>query len=61
MSYSSLIVLVPPNNNITVCFSQNECNLHSLLLGVSVATEANLIVIKVLSKSNRKPSGPSMP
>lgn len=60
MSYFSLVVLVPPNNNIAMCFSQSECNLRSLLLGVSAATEANLILIKVLSKSNQKPSQPSM-
>lgn len=61
MSYSSMIVLVSPNNNITVCFSQSECNLHSMLLGVSAAAaEANLILIEVLSKSNPKPYGLSM-
>ena len=60
MSHSFMIVLVSPNNNIAVCFSQSECNLHSMLLGVSAAAEANLILIKVLSKSNPKPYRPSM-
>lgn len=60
MSYSSMMVPVSPNNNIAVCFSQSECNLHSVLLGASAAAEANLILIKVLSKSNARSYGPSM-
>lgn len=60
MSYSSMMVPVSPNNNIAVCFSQSECNLHSMLLGASAAAEANLILIKVLSKSNTSSYGPSM-
>lgn len=33
MSYSSMIVLVSPNDNIAMGCSQSECDLHSMLLG----------------------------
>ena len=59
MSYSSMIVLVSPKNDITVCFPQSECNLHSTLAEVSAAAKANLILVKVPSESNTKPHGPS--
>jgi len=51
-----MATLPSPNNNTTTRFSQGECNLHSVLSGFS----ANLILIKVLSKSDPQPDGASL-
>lgn len=55
-----MIALASTNNNIAMCLSQSVYSLHRTLLGVSAAAEADLILVKVLRKSNPKPYGPSM-
>lgn len=57
MSYSSMIVLVSPNDNIAVCCSQSVMCIACFW---EFPAKANFILIKVLSRSNPEPYGPSM-